>query len=158
MTQQQVIDLFDYKDGDLIWKEKIFPGHRSGQIAGSVNGSGYKHVRVNGKIVLQHRVVFLMYHGYLPKYIDHRDNDRLNNKIGNLRAATARQNQANRKVGKNNKSGYTGVSFEKHLNKYVAGMQLNGKHVNLGRFDTAKEASDAYNKLAVNNFKEFANV
>lgn len=159
MTQEEANELFHYKDGLLYWKKKAWKTgpDLTGRIAGAINGNGYRHVMVNRKIILQHRIIFLMHKGYVPKMIDHIDRNRLNNKIDNLREATARQNQANRKIGKNNTTGFMGVSFSKENKKFVAGFRYNGKHINLGLFKTAEDASNAYKKETIKLFKEFAN-
>lgn len=39
---------------------------------------------------------------------------------------------------------YNGVSWDKDRNKFEAQIQINGKKIHLGRFDTAIEASKAY--------------
>lgn len=160
MTQCEALELFEYNDGILYWKKKAWKTgpDLTGCIAGAINGNGYSHVMINGKIMLQHRIVFLIHKGYIPKYIDHVDRNRLNNKIENLREVTARQNQANRSLGKNNSSGYLGVSFEKQTKKFAATSRLNGKKINLGRYSTAKQASEVYNNWAIKTFKEFAHV
>lgn len=144
MTQNKIKELFEYRDGKLYWVVSLYRQPCIGKIAGTKNGNGYMQVRVNGKIVLQHRVIFLYHHGYLPKFIDHIDHDRTNNRIENLRPATPRENQSNRRVGKNNTSGFTGVSWDRINKKFEATSRLNGKKINLGRYATAKEASEVY--------------
>jgi len=46
----------------------------------------------------------------------------------------------NRRRFKNNKSGVTGVSFKKKLQKWVAQISKNGKVIHLGYFDDFEEA------------------
>ena len=57
-----------------------------------------------------HQLVFLVNHGYLPTIVDHIDNDITNNSIDNLRGVTYSQNAMNRKIGKNNTSGFKGIT------------------------------------------------
>lgn len=47
---------------------------------------------------------------------------------------------------KTNTTGYKGVSFDKERNKYLAQIVFKKKHYNLGRYDTAEEASEVYQK------------
>ncbi len=69
---------------------------RNGEIAeGTIETSGYRRVRAGSKMLLLHRVKFALYNGWLPERIDHKDGDRTNNKIGNLRPCTPSQNAAN---------------------------------------------------------------
>ena len=67
--------------------------------------------------------------------IDHIDNDRANNNIHNLRIATISQNQMNRKLNKNNKSGIKGLRFSK--NRWLAQIRFN--HVNIHKSFVNKE-------------------
>ena len=50
----------------------------------------------------------------------------------------------------NNTSGYRGVFLDKHRkNKYVAKISVNGKRIYLGYFNTALEASQAYEQAKI---------
>ena len=69
---------------------------RTGRAVGSVNGSGYLTVRVDGKQYYIHRIIFFMSHGYQPQLIDHINTTKVDNRISNLRDATPSQNQLNR--------------------------------------------------------------
>ena len=51
------------------------------------------------------------------------------------------------KLNKNNKSGIKGVCFDKSRNKWLASFQYQGKHYNLGRFNTISEAEKAREKF-----------
>lgn len=82
---------------------------------------------------------------------------RLDNRKKNLRIATKNQNQYNRTKYRNNKSGFKGVSLHKRSQKWYACIQINGKGIHLGSFDTPEEASKAYQKAAKKHHKEFYN-
>ena len=64
---------------------------------------------INGKrvVINMHRVIMNAQRG---QYVDHINNDRLNNTRANLRLCTQSQNQANRRRHKNNTSGYKCVT------------------------------------------------
>jgi hypothetical protein len=166
ITQQELKELFDYcdKTGNLIWKTK--PNKNGGKaIIGQPTGtivtnpkSGYqrKVSNIKGKMYKTHRLVWLWHYGTLPKTIDHKDNNPLNNKIENLRECTISQNNSNRKfIG--NKSGYKGVSRIEKNNSiyYKAQITINNKNKNLGSFKTPEEAHEAYKKAAIERHKEF---
>ena len=142
LTVDLLNELFDYdkETGDLIWKACKSRRVKVGAIAGSLESNGYKRLKINFKSYLVHRIVFLMHKGYLPKTIDHINGDRLDNRIENLRAVTANQNQHNRKLNSNSTSGFKGVSWCKRDNKWKATIKLEGKRINLGRFNTIEEA------------------
>ena len=132
ITQQQVLELFEYRDGNLYWKVKPAKQVAVGAKAGCKNSHGYCVVRVNKVLYGIHRIIFLMHHGHLPEYIDHADNDRLNNRIENLRQATNIQNSYNRGKQSNNRSGFKGVHWKKQIKHWVVEIQVNKTKKYLG--------------------------
>ena len=55
-----------------------------------------------GKGYYRARLIFLYLYGYMPEEVDHQDNDPLNDRPSNLRAATHIQNAANQKGSSSN--------------------------------------------------------
>lgn len=108
---------------------------------------------INGKrkAILMHRFIL-----GIDQEIDHINNDSLDNRKENMRICTHSENLRNKKIYKNNKSGYKGVYFEPSTNKYRTVIRLNKKNIHIGRFNTASEAGFAYNLAALHYFKEFA--
>ena len=76
--------------------------------------------------------------------VDHIDGDGLNNRRGNLRLATAGQNQHNKGLQRNNTSGFKGVRWRSDKGKWVARIDKDGKRRHLGYFDTVEGAHSAY--------------
>jgi len=151
----ELIKLLEYKDGKLYWKVNAAKNVKAGDLAGRIQKSGHRRIGFGGKGYLAHRIIFLMHHGYLPKLVDHHDNDPTNNRIENLRSANRSKNRMNSKVNSNNKLGIKGVS--KIGNKYRVQIQANGQYKSIGYFDDVElaelvsiEARDKYHK-------EFAN-
>jgi len=89
-------------------------------------------------------------------FVDHKNMNKLDNTKSNLRVCTKSQNGQNRNVQSNNKLGIKGVVFRPTNKKYRAIIKLNGKQFNLGHYNTAQEASFAYEKAAKEMFGDFA--
>lgn len=92
--------------------------------------------------------------GHFSQVVDHVDGNPLNNTRENLRLATHAENARNTKLRKDNKCGFKGV--RKSRNKWRATITVHGEAKNLGSFDTAEEAHDAYKFAAEFYFKNFA--
>ena len=124
-----------YKDGALYNKEDFNRQAKKDQKAGCINNRGYFHISIEGKKYLAHRLIFLMHNGYLPKLIDHINQDPLDNRIENLRAASNKLNAINSKLYSNNKTGRTGVYWHEKSQMYYAQIRNDGKQMHLGTFD-----------------------
>ena len=143
ITQQLLHELFKYKDGNLYWKVKPCKNISIGAKAGSKAHNGYLVVGIKNKVYLIHRIVFMLHHGYLPKFIDHIDEDKTNNKIENLREATSSENKCNISLKKNNTSGIKGVFWEKSRKKWRASCIKNGKRYDAGFYADIEDAKKA---------------
>lgn len=88
--------------------------------------------------------------------VDHINGNKLDNRKINLRICTRSENQYNRKISKNNTSGYKGVSWHEGSNKWYARICLNYKSIFLGAFDSKELAAKAYNSAALKNNPNFA--
>ena len=144
LTRQQVLDIFDYCDGQLFYR-KIRKGHKS--LAGGVANTGYWRINIDNKKYQAHRLIYVMFHGYAPEFIDHIDGDKLNNRIENLRAATRSQNQRNRRARHDSTSGAKNVLWSKRLKRWVIRIWVDGKHKFVGTFidlDLAKFVASEY--------------
>jgi hypothetical protein len=96
---------------------------------------------VSGARLAVPTVIWAMMTGEYPKKtIDHEDLDQTNNRWINLREANHAQQQANRRLFKNNKSGYRGVYLQPS-GRYAAYIRFDKKTHNLGTFDCPKEAA-----------------
>lgn len=147
---------FTYVDGKLFWNSTAF--HRVvGKEAGSFNGNYYT-VRVEGTQHFLHKIVYEMHCGEVDTGVDHRDGDKTNNRIENLRPATKSQNEANTARRSTNTSGYKGVYWLKNAGKWRAKIDFNKKQIHIGLFDSKHEAAIAYNRKAIELFGEYASL
>ena len=109
-------------------------------IYGVINNVGYISICLDGEMWLAHRLIWLYEHGYFPEFIDHKDGNRLNNRLGNLRSVTRTENNRNLTIRHDNKSGFTGVSWYKNYSKWRICIGHQGKNINLGYRDSLEDA------------------
>lgn len=151
----EVILLDDENYGDFarfVWRVRFDPK----------NGLPYAYrlVSIKGRHRrwFMHRAVLGIRPGN-PQEVDHREVwATLDNRKGNLRLATRSQNNANRRLFKNNTTGYRGVYLDKKTGRYEASIRFNGKLLKIGRFDSAGDAAAAYVVEKSRLFGEFARV
>ena len=84
--------------------------------------------------------------------------DRINNdgdyEPNNVRWATYTEQNFNQRMNRRNRSGITGVYFDRTRNKWTASIKFLGKDYRLGRFDTKQEAVNARKQFEVDKIKE----
>ena len=156
ITKDYLHQLFEYKDGNLYWKLNSANNVKVGDNAGSFCSRGYKFIGINRKVYRMHRLIFLMFHGYLPKIIDHKDGNPLNNRIENLREATPSQNGYNKKISKANSSGKKGVCWKKDKSKYKVEITINSKPTFFGYYKDYELACLVADEARSKYHKEFA--
>ena len=90
------------------------------------------------------------------KNCDHIDKNEFNNLRSNIRECSHQQNDFNRGLYKNNKSGVTGVSWIEKSQRWIARIMVNGKNIHIGSFLNKEDAIVARLKAELEYFKEFA--
>lgn len=130
--------------GWLTWK--VYKSSRSaiGSRAGYVSTvDGYRRVQIDGKMFLEHIVIWLLVYGKIPNHqVDHENRVRDDNREENLRPATPAQNHINSKMRCDNTTGQRGVTRHKQAGKYYARLYIDGRQTSLGLYDSAKEAGE----------------
>ena len=157
MNFEKTKELFDYKDGNLYWKNDNKSKKIKGVIAGYINNSGYRAIRYDGKLYLAHRLVYLWHKGYLPAEIDHIDRNKQNNAIENLRECTKSQNHFNRSLSQTNTSGYKNVTWNKATKKWQVGLSIMGKYNYFGTYYDVEVANFVAETMRNKYHKQFAN-
>jgi len=156
ITQEYLKKLFDYRDGDIYWKVARTNAIKVGQKAGSLNHYGYLITRINNKLYKNHRLIFLIFNGYLPKFINHIDGNLLNNKIENLKEIKHSKNIQNSKKRNDNTSGVKNVHWNKKNKKWRVQLTINGKQKCFGSYDNLDMAELVAQKARNKYYGEYA--
>ena len=159
-SQAVLKELFDYdnESGRLIRKyhPSKFQQHLVGKPAGSQKPNGRYQVVIDSEIYLHARLVYAYHFGDTEFEIDHRDGDCSNDCIWNLREANDNQQQHNKGVPCNNKSGTKGVCWVSARKRWRAFIYINGKCKWLGSFVNIKDAVVARKEAELKYHGEFA--
>jgi HNH endonuclease len=158
LTRARLHDLLHYdpETGEFRWQERVTRSIRVGDIAGLVDAEGYRLITIQGRAYRAHHLAWLYMTGeWCSVIIDHRDGNPSNNCWDNLRRATVSQNNANRRMHRNNKCGYKGV-VRNPWGRFWATIHRDGRRLHLGTFTTAQDAHAAYVAAARKLFGEFA--
>lgn len=157
MEWKQIED-YDYEvsnEGDVRNK-------KTGQILKRREHNGYSRLVLckQGirKDYLIHRLVLFAFKEnplQLP-VAEHKDGNRQNNNIDNLRWATHSQNRQNTKKQENTSSKYKGVYWQKASNKWHARITINGIKTHLGYFENEEEARNVRQEKVKEIYGEFA--
>lgn len=115
------------------------------------------------KMFYVHRLVaqeFLNFrHNGSKLVVDHIDNNPYNNNLNNLQIITTRENTSKDKIRRYSK--YVGVTYDKKVKKWRSAIQILGKSISLGSFNSEEIASEYYQQAIVSieyfsgNPKEF---
>jgi hypothetical protein len=157
LTVEFVRSVLDYDPdtGIFIWRKHVRYNCDAGSEAGWI-WRDYRNIQIKGKTYQAHRLAFLIMTGEWPTFeVDHIDLNPSNNIWTNLRSATRSENQMNRKVRSNNKSGYKGVSYCNTRKAWIAVLVVNRKTVWCGAHSTPEAAYDAYKKKAELFYSDF---
>lgn len=158
ITLELATEYFEYKDGGLYWKKQTHPKTIIGSKCGTVDNKGYIKISFFGKKYFEHKIVYLLNYGFIPKEIDHANCNKADNRIENLRSVTRSQNMKNKKFTVNNTTGYKNVYWEKKLNKWQVTIAYNNKKKYIGVFEdidladlVATEARNKYHGIYANH-------
>lgn len=122
--------------------------------------SEYQTTIIGSKAYMTHRLCYVYYHGSFDEsfQVDHINCDKRDNRIENLRLATAREQMRNRPVRKDSFTKIKGITFDVSKQRYRARIRSDKKRIHLGWFDTPEEAQAAFIKAAVSLHGEFSRV
>jgi len=158
MTQAKLKSLFKYdeKTGIFTRLYKV-KGCKPNIPVGNLDSKGYLRVNITldgkAKEYRLHRLAWLYVHGEMPRYIDHDNHNRVDNRISNLLDGSHQDNMKNQSLQRRNKSGTIGVRETKY--GFTARITIDGKEKHLGSFKIKQDAIDARKNAEVaNNFHQ----
>ena len=172
LTAEYVREALNYnpETGDLVWKARpiwhfkdrgamtSWNTRYAGQTAGTDLNGRYLSIRIDKRSYLVHRIIWLHVHGRLPtEQLDHINTFKKDNRIVNLREATASQNQHNRPLQVNNTSGAKGVYFDKTTKDWLVRVNRGGRTVFCARRKSREKAEKVLREYREKEHLEFAN-
>ena len=157
---------YESETGNLFWLERpssMFPTVQAANAWNSrfnnktalngIGNHGYRCGQIFGRSYLAHRVIWaLQTEAWPAEEIDHINGDPLDNRWGNLRAATKTENMRNRRCRSGSTSKYLGVYWNSNAAKWQA--QIGFRYI--GSFVCEIEAAKAYDAAAVRLYGDFA--
>lgn len=137
-------------EGRLFWKRGIKNGK---EIRGTFD-QGYMRCwfMINGKRVYtyKHRVLYTLYHGEMPKKtVDHINQNKLDNRIENLRDVSMSVQVRNRTVSIRKGHRFKGVS--QNRKGWISRCWHDNSEKYIGFYKSEEEAAQAYNDYVINN-------
>ncbi len=170
MTDRELLELaakaagmIDYNPdtGSMVWREKDanYPdaarwnSRYSGKECGTLDDKGYRRILFrfgDGAPfrIRAHRLAWFISFGLLPSgEIDHINQDKVDNRLANLRDVPKSTNQRNGTRKSNNTSGVAGVTWHKQRGKWCSQAYVDGKHYHIGLFVELSAAETAARKF-----------
>lgn len=157
ITRDQLFKDYSYDPVSGLFVRRSTKGKwKAGEIAGGLDAKGYIVFRVGEVKQKAHRMAFLYMTGEIPKFVDHRNTVRSDNRWYNLRDCNAAQNAFNRSVHCNNELGIKGVAWVEARNRFTGTVTCDGLTKSKD-FKSLIEAIDWVERVRSTLHKEFAN-
>ena len=135
---------YDHETGEFFWRVSLRNRTLPGDKAGYMNDQGYMLCVIDQQKIRLHRAAWAIYYGTMPEgHLDHINGVRHDNRIENLRIATASENMQNTALRKNSTTKVKGIHLRKDTGKYSASITVNGVTHWLGCFDNISDAKRA---------------
>jgi hypothetical protein len=160
-SHQYLKSILDYDptSGQMVWRQDRRGKNgmiRAGQSAGCVR-AGYVFIGIDRSNYSRAALAwFWMTKDWPIKTVDHISGDRVDDRWENLRLASRTENNRNKAVRSDNKSGVTGVSWDSNRKKWAARIKHDDKYHALGRYDCIAAAIIARQQAEIELFGEFS--
>jgi|SRR5882672_1588235 len=149
---------YDPESGIFYWRHSTYRTDLIGNQAGYIDRRGYIRIKIGSITYLAHRLAYIYMTGTNPpELIDHKDNNRQNNRWINIRSATHGQNVSNSSGWKKRKIKLPKGVYKHSMSAgYFAMIVVDRKRHYLGSFKTIEEAKATYISAAIKFKGEFA--
>lgn len=156
IMHSQLLELLEYDPATGLFRWAVAGRGRSlGAVAGSMHISGYWKIEICGRKYRRARLAWFYMTGEWPAaLVDHINLQKSDDRWQNLRCATISQNEGNKAIRKDNKSGSKGVRRVRNL--WRASIRHGGKYRHLGHFQELDQAREAYARAAQELFGQYA--
>lgn len=156
-----VWEIFDFNPerGELVWRYRSdraanWNARYPGTVAGAKDAKGYIHIAIDRRFYAAHRLIWMFAFGAEPDgEVDHRNGNRSDNRVANLRVVTRSQNRQNSAA---RGPWPKGVYLYRRDGSFRAQIKQGGVNTYLGIFSTPEAAHQAYAAEATRRFGEFA--
>lgn len=155
LTAERLRSLLTYDPDTGIFTNRNGRGHaQAGAVAGHVDcTTGYRRIVINRRAHKAHRLAWLHVHGQWPAaQLDHKNGDRSDNRIANLRECSKAENSRN--VKPRSASGVVGV--HPHGARWRSQIRVAGRNKHLGLFDSINAAAAARRAAELSHHGAFA--
>ncbi len=160
-SKEDVLNIFrvEPESGRIFWTNPLGRSRTHGKEAGTLStcrhGKPYHIIKIRGRFIRRGHIIFFYVNDCWPThFLDHINGDSLDDRIENLRQATATQNSWNKKSYRKGSNLPMGVTRKEA--RFQARIGLNGKLIPLGCYSTPEEASAVYQLKRKELFGEFA--
>jgi hypothetical protein len=134
---------YDADTGVIRWKVRPTSNVPIGSIAGCQDWRGYWFIRFDRRLLLAHRIAWALHYGVWPECdLDHKNRDKGDNRIANLRLASRSHNNANALSRTSDRP--KGCYQLKGRDRWYSQIVVEGRVKRLGTFATAEEAAAAF--------------
>jgi hypothetical protein len=150
-AQEELLEVFELRvvDGEELLFRRAFVDKKGCKLNEKLvknkanHWSGYCYVQFKERLVMFHQIIYILVNGDVPEgfSIDHIDCEKISNHSSNLQLATPRE-QSQGMVIHRVKGKLVGIT--KRGSRFMAQIEVKGKNISLGFYDTSEEAHEAY--------------
>lgn len=146
LTQARLKELFSYDADTGVFVRRVNVSNQKAGVSCGWKSKTYTQLGIDYRLYYAHRLAWLYMYGCWPSHqIDHVNGDKHDNRLSNLREATAGENHQNKRAAqRNSRSGLLGVQWYGPTRRWRSMIRVDGKRISLGYYSTPEEAHQKY--------------